>query len=410
MPRRSGSHCGSSAPGRHRRSRSRRRATTSRAWTDVVTRQATIPSSSTCGIDVLARRSIEAMTLATPGRLEGVRFDGDDDPVARDERRERQVAEHRRRVDEHEVPVARQPDERSDDRQPGLVAAVLARRDEARTRRHELDAGRRRVDDQIARGARHRSSIRRARSPSSAPPSHSVAEPCGSRSTTRTRRPRSRECAARLTVVVVLPLPPLLFVTVMTRTQRSPSTRRIRPSKKSSATDAAPGGVRRSDFGAVSPGCRRLRRPGIPSAAVSGGGSADAAAGRAGSPSATAPDRRRAGRRRDRRLVRPVDPRQGIGLQGERAPATGVLDDRLATRLGSRGGTSMLDRKAARSASANEMGSFVARAAGPLARLPRGVPVRMEPGDQARSGVVGLGAASPIPPSAHACGRGDNQR
>lgn len=45
----------------------------------------------------------------------------------------------------------------------------------------------------------------------SLPPSHSVAEPCGSQSTRRIRRPHSANAAARLTVDVVLPLPPLLF-------------------------------------------------------------------------------------------------------------------------------------------------------------------------------------------------------
>src|ERR1035437_2398874 len=51
----------------------------------------------------------------------------------------------------------------------------------------------------------------------SQPPSHVVADPCGSRSTTRTRRPRSPRADARLTVVVVLPLPPLLFDRVIVR-------------------------------------------------------------------------------------------------------------------------------------------------------------------------------------------------
>src|SRR5450759_2335845 len=51
----------------------------------------------------------------------------------------------------------------------------------------------------------------------SRPPSHSVADPWGSRSTTRTRRPRSAKAEARLTVVVVLPLPPLLLASVIVR-------------------------------------------------------------------------------------------------------------------------------------------------------------------------------------------------
>src|SRR5665647_2504233 len=51
----------------------------------------------------------------------------------------------------------------------------------------------------------------------SRPPSHSVADPWGSRSTTMTRRPRSAKAEARLTVVVVLPLPPLLLDSVTMR-------------------------------------------------------------------------------------------------------------------------------------------------------------------------------------------------
>ncbi len=91
----------------------------------------------------------------------------------------------------------------------------------------------------------------------SRPPSQSVAEPCGSRSTTSTRRPCSAKAAARLTVVVVLQLPPLLFDRAIVRTSASLSTRRMRPSKNSSAT--------RVTFEDVSQ--QRVRAPSHPAAA-----------------------------------------------------------------------------------------------------------------------------------------------
>src|SRR5450759_5166678 len=56
----------------------------------------------------------------------------------------------------------------------------------------------------------------------SRPPSHLVADPWGSRSTTRTRRPRSAKAEARLTVVVVFPLPPLLLDSVIVRISAIP--------------------------------------------------------------------------------------------------------------------------------------------------------------------------------------------
>ena len=55
----------------------------------------------------------------------------------------------------------------------------------------------------------------------SRPPSQEVAVPCGSRSMTRTRWPRSANTPARLTTVVVLPLPPLLFESVTVRISAS---------------------------------------------------------------------------------------------------------------------------------------------------------------------------------------------
>ena len=92
----------------------------------------------------------------------------------------------------------------------------------------------------------------------SRPPSHSVADPCGSRSMTRTRRPRSANAEARLTVVVVLPLPPLLLDRAITRILSDrPRLARMRPSKKSSTTGATLVGVRRRNSGAVSPAFRR---------------------------------------------------------------------------------------------------------------------------------------------------------
>src|SRR5688500_8554872 len=44
-----------------------------------------------------------------------------------------------------------------------------------------------------------------------------VALPCGSRSTSSTRRPACASAAARLTLVVVLPTPPFWFTTAKTR-------------------------------------------------------------------------------------------------------------------------------------------------------------------------------------------------
>ena len=82
-------------------------------------------------------------------QAEGVRLDGHDDPVTRHQGRQRQVAESRRRVDENDVPIARQPNERPDDGQPGFVAAVLARRNETRTGRDQMDPWRRRGHDEV---------------------------------------------------------------------------------------------------------------------------------------------------------------------------------------------------------------------------------------------------------------------
>src|SRR5205809_7806675 len=48
-------------------------------------------------------------------------------------------------------------------------------------------------------------------------PEPMVALPCGSRSTTRVRRPSLARPAARFTVVVVLPTPPFWFATQKTR-------------------------------------------------------------------------------------------------------------------------------------------------------------------------------------------------
>src|SRR5262245_50042044 len=49
-----------------------------------------------------------------------------------------------------------------------------------------------------------------------------VALPCGSRSTSRTRRPACASAAARLTLVVVLPTPPFWLTTASTRAISDP--------------------------------------------------------------------------------------------------------------------------------------------------------------------------------------------
>ena len=53
-------------------------------------------------------------------------------------------------------------------------------------------------------------------------PAPVVALPCGSRSTSSTRRFIAARLAARLTVVVVLPTPPFWFATAMIRVTRAP--------------------------------------------------------------------------------------------------------------------------------------------------------------------------------------------
>ena len=93
--------------------------------------------------------------------------------------------------------------------------------------------------------------------------------------------PRSAKAAARFTVVVVLPLPPLLFASAIVRTQRSPLTCRISPSKKPSAANVTRGGACSSESGAVSPSLRRRRIAGDPSAGRASG-SGDRSASKAG--------------------------------------------------------------------------------------------------------------------------------
>ena len=148
---------------------------------------------------------------------ERVRFDGNDDPVARDQGSERQVAQGRGRVDEDEVPIVRQADEGANDRKPGLVSAGFAGRNQTGLVGMRSTPGA--VDFTTNRESGIATCSRYSTSPmdASPPPSHSVADPWGSRSTTRTRRPRSAKAAARLTVVVVLPLPPLLLDSAILR-------------------------------------------------------------------------------------------------------------------------------------------------------------------------------------------------
>ena len=55
-------------------------------------------------------------------------------------------------------------------------------------------------------------------------PNQALVEACGSRSITSTRRPFSPRVAARLTVVVVLPLPPFWLMIESERIIRLPGT------------------------------------------------------------------------------------------------------------------------------------------------------------------------------------------
>src|SRR5439155_12907871 len=57
-----------------------------------------------------------------------------------------------------------------------------------------------------------------------------LALPCGSRSTTRTRRPVAAKAVARLPAVVVLPTPPFWLAIAMMRARRAPAMARDSPS------------------------------------------------------------------------------------------------------------------------------------------------------------------------------------
>ena len=92
-------------------------------------------------------------------------------------------------------------------------------------RGHEIEAAGRRGDAHVGDACARRAAPGR-RSPASArlsTPAPVVALPCGSRSTSSTRRFIAARLAARLTAVVVLPTPPFWFATAMMRvTLRSP--------------------------------------------------------------------------------------------------------------------------------------------------------------------------------------------
>ena len=81
---------------------------------------------------------------------EGVRLDRDEDPIAGDERRQRQVPDRRWRVDQDDVPVIGQSRERADDGKPGPRPALFLGRDQPRARRDEVDPGCGRLHHQVA--------------------------------------------------------------------------------------------------------------------------------------------------------------------------------------------------------------------------------------------------------------------
>ena len=152
--------------------------------------------------------------------------------VGRAQAVQRQQRQRRRAVEQDEVVVGRDFADRRASSATALRRARPSGASRARAgRRARLR--RRRARGSPARGRSRRSATRRARRRSCARPAAPgrrlrasarlsrpapvVALPCGSRSTSSTRRFIAARLAARLTAVVVLPTPPFWFATAMMR-------------------------------------------------------------------------------------------------------------------------------------------------------------------------------------------------